>query len=624
MLAKACRCVTFLALSLFLAAGIARAQEDKNVSDGGRTLFGRVVDAQGRPLAGVEIWRPFTFDERKGRTERIPAAVTAADGVFMILNAAPIERLTVCPAEWLYGQVTVAPIPTAPPVEIRLQPAARMAGRVVDGRGEPVPGIDVTAWFAGWSPGDVIDGPPPPCPGNSRTRYGPTDADGRFVYEGMEPGWFQVTVSGASQPQIVRWQAVAGEGGRELEIVLPRELVPLEGQVVDAEGKPVEGAQVMVSGVQPPAPAQTDATGAFRFSRATGGLQHLTVSHPDLGWIEKEIQIERSPARLDVRMPRASLVQGKLADRDGSPVADATMSVDFHGVEVDSEGRFRFSVPAGEHEVMADARDWVPLKKTITATGGPIELNLELSRPATVFGRVTGLLPGERGLVKLEEEGDMGTLPNDDGSFQINMVAPGTWTLAASDANGRTVKRRVQVEEGREVTVGDLPFPPLPEVRGRVLDPEGVAVRYVRLSFLQGERKVYASTDMKGRFKVHLLDGTWTVKAEMPGLGPATTTVTMAGAPAEIPDLRLVPTAMVSGYVRGLAPGEVPLMVATSEDGLWTLESSAGQDLRFYIPNLWPGTWTLTAWVGERHVSTQVRILPGDKVARADVSFGED
>ncbi|HWN44670.1 MAG TPA: carboxypeptidase-like regulatory domain-containing protein, partial [Thermoanaerobaculia bacterium] len=174
------------------------------------------------------------------------------------------------------------------------------------------------------------------------------------------------------------------------------------------------------------------------------------------------------------------------------------------------------------------------------------------------------------------------------------------------------------------VTVEDFPFPPLPEVRGRVLDPEGLPVRHVNVFFLQGERRVYAGTDFQGRFKVHLVDGTWTVNAEMQGLGPAATTITMADAPVEIPDLRLLPTATVSGYLRGLAPGEIPFVQAKSEDGLWTRESRAGQDLRFHIPDLWPGTWILTAFVDERQASTRVRILPGDKAARADLSFGED
>jgi len=191
----------------------------------------------------------------------------------------------------------------------------------------------------------------------------------------------------------------------------------------------------------------------------------------------------------------------------------------------------------------------------------------------------------------------------------------------ASDNNGRTLKRWIQVEEGREIMVEDLQFPPLPAVRGRVLDPEGRAVPNAGLSFDQGELMVGVGTDAEGRFTAYLADGTWTVKAEQKGLGSTAATVTVAGAPVEMPDLRLVRPVAVSGYIRGLAPGEVAVVQARSEDGLWIRGANADQENLFQIPDLWPGTWILTAFIGERQASTQVRILPGDTAVRADVSF---
>ncbi len=388
-------CLTFLVLSLVLAAGIARAQADRNISSGGPTWTGRVVDAEGRPLPGVEIWPE--SQAKLGRIEHRPATVSGPDGLFTV----PIAwgTMTICPAERVPAEHRPSSSHPREPVEIRLQSSADMAGRVVDVEGETVPGIDVMATFAGggggWATGCVIHSLPQPCLGNPHFRTIRTDAEGRFVFAGMEPGWFVVSALNGSLPETVRWQAAAGKGGRELEIVLPRKLVLLEGQVVDAEGKPVEGAQVMISGVQPPVPAQTDVTGAFRFSRAAPGPQLLQVSHPDLGWMEKEILIEES--RLDVRMPRASLVQGRIAGRDGSPVTRPMVSVDFRHVESDSEGRFQFSVAAGEHVVRVFARNWARMEKTITATGDPIELNLEMSRPAAILGQGGACRPELRG-----------------------------------------------------------------------------------------------------------------------------------------------------------------------------------------------------------------------------------
>ncbi len=623
---KARHCLAVLALSLFLAAGIARAQEDKTVPAEGRTVTGRVVDAEGRPLPSVEIWRPHTLQERLGRAERRPAAVSGPDGLFMITNLLPRESLTACPLGWLHTEILSQDI-SKELVEFRLQPAARMAGRVVDGRGEPVPGVDVTAQLAGWATGCVILSPPEPCAGNPNYRSGRTDADGRFVFEALQPGWFEIRASDGTEPQVVRWQGVPGKSGREVDVALPGNLVSLEGRVVDADGKPVSGAQVSTAAARPDSQTLTDEAGVYRFSRVFSGANQLQVSHPDYGWIQKEIRIGESPARIDVRMPAATVVEGRIFSRDGSPIAKPRLSVSFRDVELDPEGHFRFKVSPGEHVVRVEAVGWITAERPVTATGDPIELSIELNRPATITGRITGLPPGNRGTLKLiegprERHGGMGA--DEDNSFRLHNVAPGTWTLVASDNNGRTLKRRVHVEDGRETVAGDLQFPPLPPVRGRVLDPEGRSAPDADVTFHQGDRMIFAGTDAEGRFTAHLVDGTWTAKAEHKGLGSVAATVAVAGAPVEMPDFRLVRTVAVSGYVRGLAPGEVPLVQARSEDGLWVLGAKTDQENLFQIPELWPGTWILTAWIGERQASTRVWILPGDKTARADLSFGED
>ncbi len=622
---KARRCLTFLVLPLFLSAGIALAQKDGSVSRKGHTVTGRVVDSEGRPLSGVEIWRPYTEQERLGRAERRPAAVSGPDGLFTVTDLRPTESLTACPLGWQFTEIPSSDT-YKKPVEFRLQPAARMAGRVVDARGEPVPGVDVTAQLAGWVTGCLIMSPPEPCLGNPNYRSRLTDVDGRFVFEALKPGWFVIRASNGNQAHVVRWQVLPGKNGREVEVALPAKLVPLEGRVVDADGKPVSGAQVSNTSVRPDS-QMTNEDGVYRFPRVLSGDYLLEVSHPDLGWIQKRIQIGESPARIDIRMPVATVVEGRVFGPGGSPIPKPRLSVDFKDVELDPEGNFRFNVSTGEHAVRVEAVGWITAEIPLTATGDPIELNIQLSRPATISGRITGLPPGERGALNLIEgprERPNGTGADEDNTFRIHNVAPGTWTLLATDSNGRTLKQRVQVEEAREITVEDFEFPPLPLVRGRVLDPEGRATKESQVVFNRGWRQIYTQADAEGRFTAYLADGTWTVKAQQEGFGSAAATVTVAGSPADVPDIRLFRPATVSGYIRGLAPGEVPLVEARSDDGLWVRGASADQESLFQIPDLSPGNWTIVAFIGERQASTQVRILPGDAAVRADVSFGED
>jgi len=44
----------------------------------------------------------------------------------------------------------------------------------------------------------------------------------------------------------------------------------------------------------------------------------------------------------------------------------------------------------------------------------------------------------------------------------------------------------------------------------------------------------------------------------------------------------------------------------------------------FLIPDLWPGTWTVTVELDERESSTRVRILPQDEAVRIDLVLEAD
>ncbi|MFL6293604.1 MAG: carboxypeptidase regulatory-like domain-containing protein [Thermoanaerobaculia bacterium] len=446
-----------LAAVIFLSAETSRAQEED--------LTGRVVDGEGRPLAGVEIWRPMES------SAPAVAAVSGPDGLFTV-PAAGIYPLSACPPGWLPDE-SPSPAPREPGVfEIRLRPAARIAGRVVDGQGEPVEGVQIEAWLAGKTFGCAVH-VQSGCPGPADRRTGYSDADGRFAFESLEPGWFEVSAQDAL-PKVARRLGEAGTSAEEIELVLSERLVPLEGRVTD------------IAGLTP--------------------------------------------------------------------------------------------------------RQFVSLE----LEGGP-------------------------------QESSARARADEQGRFQIRDVAPGTWTLLATDNLGRTLERRVQVEEGRKITLEELRFPPLPAVRGRVLDPEGRPVVDASLSFEQAEGlRAWAGTDAEGRFTAHLVDGTWTLKAEQPGFGPAATTVTLDGAPVDVADLRLVRGVAVSGSITGLAPGEVPFIQATSEDGAWTRGARANLDATYLIPALWPGTWIVTIKLDERESSTRVRILPNDEAVRIDLVFEAD
>jgi protocatechuate 3,4-dioxygenase beta subunit len=421
----------------------------------------------------------------------------------------------------------------------------------------------------------------------------------------------------------------AGQSAGEIAFVLPERLVPLEGRVVDADGVPVAGARVSVSGDRPDAEARTGPDGTYRFPRVFPGRQRLEVRHADFGLAVEMVEVAGPRTRFDVRMPRPTIVQGRILGRDGSPVVTPTLQVDHEAVEVDAEGRFRFSLTPGEHEVRAEAPDRAPDERRVTAAGDPIDLDLELGRPGAIAGRIADLAPGQfvsLGLQNDSRESSADARTDELGRFELTGVAAGAWTLVATDDLGRTIERQVQVEEGRETAVPELRFPPLPAVRGRVLGPEGRPIRGASLSFEQererGRLRVWAIADTEGRFMTRLTDGTWTLRAEPNGFAPIMVTVAVeGGAPVDVPELRLARGVVLSGSIAGLAPGEMPYVKATSEDGAWE-RGILAKDGTFRIPDLGPGSWIVKVRLDERESYTRVRILPQDDAVRVDLELG--
>lgn len=237
-------------------------------------------------------------------------------------------QIPFCPAGWVYEQKQLLFPFKNQPVEFRLHPATRISGRVVDKSGDPAAGVKVWANLEGRSGGGcIVRGALPPCKNSYETRSGITDAEGRFVFESLEPGWFEIKISEEGEHQVVRRRGAAGHGSEGIEFVLSRNSVPVEGRVVDADGAPVTGAQVTLSGAHPEASFETDPAGEFHIPGVFSGRNRLRVEHPDQGWIEQDVEIEGLPARLDVRMPPVTLVQGRIVGWSSTPPRVSTGSI---------------------------------------------------------------------------------------------------------------------------------------------------------------------------------------------------------------------------------------------------------------------------------------------------------
>ncbi len=238
--------------------------------------------------------------------------------------------------------------------------------------------------------------------------------------------------------------------GEGIVLRLRRDDVPIEGRVIDLEGRPVSGLSVklvcviavpqsllasirandgqanpgqwewmhnsLVPGKDGPlAPALTASDGRFRISGVGrdrlallniegGAVEHkqaavLTSSDPSFRSMilgdDTVGQWRIEPPRFELAVAPARRIEGTVRDGDnGQPIAGATIRSYSDMVATDSNGRFRFEGQprAGHRSIQAtvDGQPYVGAGRSFDDAGGvtPIRLDLVLKRGVWVEGRV--------------------------------------------------------------------------------------------------------------------------------------------------------------------------------------------------------------------------------------------
>jgi len=356
-------------LVIALFATLLRAQEPAG------TIQGSLRDSISRaPLAGANIVLrgPATRSAVTGpggdfHFDQLPPG----DYEFVIRKSGYLDSATADFRSTLHlkpGAVTETPV-------IDLTPLGALEGAVLDEAGKPLPGVVVTLGAA------------------SRT----TDKEGRFAFEDIIPGSYQVIVNvlhevrarnlsrdpstgdyfgyapaqyypGADDPRLAIPVAIpAGVRLRNIDLRLRRTLlVEFTGRVVEMAGRePISTAHVQLSGsvaeVADPLwrkhPANSD--GTFRFSLLQPGAYTLAVFRPDISPLPYLVPIEIGKAGVEdrqVAIPPFARLEGRIQLRDPQTRWMNSAAVTLRhrtGVTLSSQirpdGTFDFDdVPAGE------------------------------------------------------------------------------------------------------------------------------------------------------------------------------------------------------------------------------------------------------------------------------------
>jgi len=518
----------------------------------GAVLEGRVVASPGgRPVAGIPVYacrddgRPDDVvlsveTDRTGafRIERLPAGEW---NVFALGTGFSPKGAGALSDAWRYNPFAVRlEAGEKARHDLEVVPAGRIVGRVLDESGDPVPGTELSVSGGNMTPWERI------C---TREAGGTSGPDGRFRLGSLMPGVSYSLRADSPRYADVHLRAVARvEPTEEVEIRFePAGFIDV--RVTDPDGRPIAGALVIldpfgrdfeIAGLGRTGPDGRLRVGPLHLYllemsvHATGYFQHRRddddAVQPGLAGEVPSLSVVLRPG-LEIR-GRVSLPEGAFARKlevSATSVEDEDREV---SADVDVDGEFRISplepgsyrlratgvVDRREHEALVDAAAGVDGVVLRLVPSGPAPSDPTPPWIARVVGGdgaevasggyVTGYLD-ERGVWR-----------DSNGRFTDGRVRlPG-------DADAVTV----EVFDPRDAAGGALPFGPVragpfartdgnvvlrmpaeTRIEARIVRPDGVGVRSVRVEARPAERRgideywpAFAReiTDPEGRFSL--------------------------------------------------------------------------------------------------------------------------
>ncbi len=296
------------------------------------------------------------------------------------------------------------------------------------------------------------------------------NSNGRIECRALPPGSYQAFMGGAShlfEPDPIEFTLSPGQS-----TLLARQAVwtfgsqRLSGELRDGAGAPLVGRVIAAAPAgwqMARVRATTDASGAFEFAAPVGAGKRLAL------WLEDDERVladERALLSGVVSMAcdpteplvlvaeNAATLSGVVMQEDGAPVEGARIAVERHGATIDEEtpgaisgldGAFtvRGLAPSPRPVRLRVAFGWpeerieVPIDRVLAAAEVIEGLTVLVPRLGAIAGRVVDEVgaPVAGALVDLRRPGSGGgTSTGADGSFRLEGVVAGTWTVQAGTA----------------------------------------------------------------------------------------------------------------------------------------------------------------------------------------------
>ncbi|HEX5719673.1 MAG TPA: carboxypeptidase-like regulatory domain-containing protein, partial [Thermoanaerobaculia bacterium] len=625
---------------------------------------GVVVDEQGQPVAGVMVQalpQPSMF--RPGSSEPT-AARTVASGRFRIsrLEAETPYRLRLSKPGFAPATADLPPLTPGQPVSnlrIVLRKGRTGFGRVVNRAEQPVAGAAVVLHpaFSGDMQMEMMMSLVSRESGYEAT----TGSDGRFEIRDLPAGTWDLAVEARRYAPLRVPGLVVPEGGgsTDLGTVILAPGVPVEGYVVDREGRPIAGAEVQVmeadagfaSFLEDPSPAAvTAADGFFRVEdRREGETINLVAGRA--GYAPAGLQGVEIPAEEPVRivLQAASAVEGKVVGPDGEPLANVmvfVMPADPMAIAAmgtsgmsqmmpatsSSNGSFRIeNVSPGviELHAMTLGRQQALLKNLEVQPGQDLTgLEVVLAPGAVVEGRVLSASGKPVTGAEVNVMGSnqaFGATSDGDGRYRLEGVSPGVHIIEATHKSYLPARRQLAVRAGDNTL--DLTFEEgSARISGRVVDQSGAPVAGARVYLRQEE---WSPTDpassMSGADGAFTLsgvpDGVYQLFADKQGFARSREgkLIAVDGSPMGGIEVRLSPGGSIVGRILGLDFTDLSKVQVTAEYQM----GQVMPDGSYRIDHVAPGEQRVTASLSgrARQAEGDVVLEPGVSEVRLDLEF---
>lgn len=364
-------------------------------------IRGRVVDAEGRPVAGAEV-QVILAERSAFDFMHAPAVKTAEDGRYEIAPPPFVDTERAAIAVTLPAHATVRSkpfqiVPRDLTVDVTLPRFETVTVRVADREGKPLPKARVGFALSEETVG--LRGPEMLLTEHFARRNVETNDAGDAVLHLLPGTWDFAAVADDFQP------AALAERIIKKPVSIPLTLDPavtIQGRVHRA-GAGVANAQVILMQGELPAggdrPVTTDAEGAFEIGGLSPGPYRVGIAKED-EMVMRMIDTT-APATLDVALPPAGTLRTRVVDAGTrEPVREflySIASVDQPQLNLsqsandNASGTVVTTVTAGTYRVHASAPGYTvtnPVEVRVTERE-PAEITFALDRGLAISGRIS-------------------------------------------------------------------------------------------------------------------------------------------------------------------------------------------------------------------------------------------